>query len=587
MIFGKYINQFYKKYFFHYLFGILFLILVNVIQLYIPEITGSITRKYDNGTLTQTYLYFSVLWIVLIAFGLFIGRFAWRKLLFNGAINIQGDLRKMMFNKTQQLDQKFYQDNKVGGIMSYYTNDLDVLNQCFGFGTVMLVDALVLSVLTLVKMFRLNVILTLICLIPMAVLAVSAYFIDNKIEAIFEKRQKSYEKMTDYVQEMFVGIRVIKAFARTKDESKFFKTVNKDTKDYDISLVKVNTFLNTAISILIELMIALGLLVGGLIIYNAFIGKIDSNFSRGDLYEFNGYFNTIIWPMMALGQIIALRSRAKTSLKRITKFLDENVDLIDNKTYQFKDKIEGDIEFKHLSYRYEKQNVLALDDVSFKINKGEIVGIVGRIGSGKTTLVSTLIRLDNYSKGTIFIDGIDIMDLSINQLRDNVAFVFQDNYLFSQTIKDNIAFSNPSLSQEEVEKAARFASIDDDIKDFIDGYRTLLGERGVTISGGQKQRLAIARAIIKDSPIMVLDDSLSAVDLKTEKTILKNIVEERKNKTTLIVASRVSTVMDLDKIIVLNEGKVEAIGNHKTLMKESKTYFHMVKLQTLEDEIKE
>ena len=548
MIFGKYINQFYKKYFFHYLFGILFLILVNVIQLYIPEITGSITREYDNGTLTQTYLYFSVLWIVLIAFGLFIGRFAWRKLLFNGAINIQGDLRKMMFNKTQQLDQKFYQDNKVGGIMSYYTNDLDVLNQCFGFGTVMLVDALVLSVLTLVKMFRLNVILTLICLIPMAVLAVSAYFIDNKIEAIFEKRQKSYEKMTDYVQEMFVGIRVIKAFARTKDESKFFKTVNKDTKDYDISLVKVNTFLNTAISILIELMIALGLLVGGLIIYNAFIGKIDSNFSRGDLYEFNGYFNTIIWPMMALGQIIALRSRAKTSLKRI---------------------------------------ILALDDVSFKINKGEIVGIVGRIGSGKTSLVSTLIRLDNYPKGTIFIDGIDIMDLSINQLRDNVAFVFQDNYLFSQTIKDNIAFSNPSLSQEEVEKAARFASIDDDIKDFIDGYRTLLGERGVTISGGQKQRLAIARAIIKDSPIMVLDDSLSAVDLKTEKTILKNIVEERKNKTTLIVASRVSTVMDLDKIIVLNEGKVEAIGNHKTLMKESKTYFHMVKLQTLEDEIKE
>ena len=334
-------------------------------------------------------------------------------------------------------------------------------------------------------------------------------------------------------------------------------------------------------------MIALGLLVGGLIIYNAFIGKIDSNFSRGDLYEFNGYFNTIIWPMMALGQIIALRSRAKTSLKRITKFLDENVDLIDNKTYQFKDKIEGDIEFKHLSYRYEKQNILALDDVSFKINKGEIVGIVGRIGSGKTSLVSTLIRLDNYPKGTIFIDGIDIMDLSINQLRDNVAFVFQDNYLFSQTIKDNIAFSNPSLSQEEVEKAARFASIDDDIKDFIDGYRTLLGERGVTISGGQKQRLAIARAIIKDSPIMVLDDSLSAVDLKTEKTILKNIVEERKNKTTLIVASRVSTVMDLDKIIVLNEGKVEAIGNHKTLMKESKTYFHMVKLQTLEDEIKE
>lgn len=583
MIFGKYINRFYKKYFFHFFIGIVFLAFVNVVQLFVPEVIANITRSYDEGKLTTQYLTINCIYIVLIAFGMLIGRFIWRTFILSGAINIQSDLRLEMFSKNEKLSQNYYKNNKVGGIMSYYTNDLDTINQSFGWGTVMLVDAFFLSILTLIKMFQVNVILTLICLIPLAVLCVSAYFIDKKIEEIFLQRQNAFERMSDYTQEMFAGLRVIKAFVREIAEAKAFKKVNLNTKNKDISLVRFSAMLDTLISLLIQGMIVIALFIGGLFIYYTFVGTWNIKFSRADLFEFNGYFNTIIWPMIALGQIISLRSRAKTSLKRITALLDADEDVKDGEV-SYLPEIKGQIEFRHFSYKYSDGEE-ALHDISLTIEAGERVGIVGKIGSGKSTLASVLLRLDNYDRDEIFIDGQDIMTIPLRQLRDNVAYVPQESFLFSTTIKDNICFSDITLSDEEAIEAAEFADVHGNIVDFVEGYRTLVGERGVTLSGGQKQRIAIARAYIKRSPIMVLDDSVSAVDVKTEEKILSNLREKRKGMTTIVVASRVSTVEHLDKIIVLNNGYLEAYGTHEYLLQNSPTYSNMVRLQSLENEL--
>lgn len=583
MIFGKYINRFYKKYFFHFFIGIVFLAFVNVIQLFVPEVIANITRSYDEGKLTTQYLTINCIYIVLIAFGMLIGRFIWRTFILSGAINIQSDLRLEMFSKNEKLSQNYYKNNKVGGIMSYYTNDLDTINQSFGWGTVMLVDAFFLSILTLIKMFQVNVILTLICLIPLAVLCVSAYFIDKKIEEIFLQRQNAFERMSDYTQEMFTGLRVIKAFVREIAEAKAFKKVNLNTKNKDISLVRFSAMLDTLISLLIQEMIVIALFIGGLFIYYTFVGTWNIKFSRADLFEFNGYFNTIIWPMIALGQIISLRSRAKTSLKRITALLDADEDVKDGEV-SYLPEIKGQIEFRHFSYKYSDGEE-ALHDISLTIEAGERVGIVGKIGSGKSTLASVLLRLDNYDRDEIFIDGQDIMTIPLRQLRDNIAYVPQESFLFSTTIKDNICFSDITLSDEEAIEAAEFADVHGNIVDFVEGYRTLVGERGVTLSGGQKQRIAIARAYIKRSPIMVLDDSVSAVDVKTEEKILSNLREKRKGMTTIVVASRVSTVEHLDKIIVLNNGYLEAYGTHEYLLQNSPTYSNMVRLQSLENEL--
>lgn len=585
MLFGKYVNRFYKKYFWNFFVGIIFLVLIDIIQLYVPELISLLSTIYDEGNLTLDKINETALYIFLIAIFMFTGRFIWRVSILSGAFNITADLRADMFSKNEKLSQKYYQENKVGAIMAYYTNDLDTIQEAFGWGTVMLVDAVFLSALSFYKMMRVNWKLGLICLIPLLLLCVAAYFIDKKMEDIYQKRQKSFENMSDYSQEIFTGLRVIKAFVREKREAIRFKEVNEDNRKRDLELIKFSTILDTVFHVLMEGMIVVGLAFGGYFVFQTVMGYFDHNFTRADVIEFNGYFNAIIWPMVALGQIVALISRAKTSLKRITSLLDEEETVKEENNPVILKNPEGKITFKQFSYSYPNNKNTVLENISLQINPGEIIGIVGKIGSGKSTLVSTLLRLDNFKNGTLFIDDVDIMDLSIKQMRDLVSFVPQDNFLFSTNVKNNIAFSEKELTDEEIIEAAKFADVDGNIKDFIDGYLTIVGERGVTLSGGQKQRIAIARAYIKKAPIMVLDDSVSAVDIKTEEQILNNIKEKRQGLTTIIVASRVSTVMNLDRIIVLNDGQVEAFGTHEELMRESKTYQNMVELQRLRNEL--
>lgn len=588
MVFGKYVNKFYKKYFWHFFFGILTVIFVDYIQLFIPAITGRIIDSITNGGISEgnwQFLIEQIIYIALVGLGMFVGRFLWRICIFGEAVLVQSDLRFDMFEKTEKLSQRYYKVNKTGAILSYFSNDLETIEESFGFGIVQMIDGVFLLVMSLVKMFKLQGVLTLLLLIPVVLLGLCAFFVDKLMEKKYEKRQKAFEDMSDYAQENFTGIRVIKAFVKERKELKQFAKEAKKNKDTNIEYVKVSSLLEVLFNALIYVIFGIILLGGSYLVYlNIKSGGVEG-ITIGSLIEFIGYADTLIWPIFALAGTINLIARARTSLKRISNLLDEKVEIVDDKVVCPTD-LKGEIEFKNFNFAYpDDENTLILKDVNIKIKAGETIGIVGKIGSGKSTLVNMLFRLYNVEDNTLFIDGYDIMHLPIRMVRDTIGYCPQDNFLFSDSIRNNIAFSNPDMSLEEVEKAAEFSDVRSNIEEFKDKYETLIGEKGVSLSGGQKQRISIARAIVKDPKILVLDDSVSAVDVKTEETILHNIQKNRKGKTTILIASRVSTVKALDKIIVMNDGKVEAFGTHEECLKNSKTYTRMVELQSLEKEM--
>lgn len=588
MVFGKYVNKFYKKYFWHFFFGILTVIFVDYIQLFIPAITGRIIDSITNGGISEgnwQFLIEQIIYIALVGLGMFVGRFLWRICIFGEAVLVQSDLRFDMFEKTEKLSQRYYKVNKTGAILSYFSNDLETIEESFGFGIVQMIDGVFLLVMSLIKMFKLQGVLTLLLLIPVVLLGLCAFFVDKLMEKKYEKRQKAFEDMSDYAQENFTGIRVIKAFVKERKELKQFAKEAKKNKDTNIEYVKVSSLLEVLFDALIYVIFGIILLGGSYLVYLNIKSSGVKGITIGSLIEFIGYADTLIWPIFALAGTINLIARARTSLKRISNLLDEKVEIVDDKVVCPTD-LKGEIEFKNFNFAYpDDENTLILKDVNIKIKAGETIGIVGKIGSGKSTLVNMLFRLYNVEDNTLFIDGYDIMHLPIRMVRDTIGYCPQDNFLFSDSIRNNIAFSNPDMSLEEVEKAAEFADVRSNIEEFKDKYETLIGEKGVSLSGGQKQRISIARAIVKDPKILVLDDSVSAVDVKTEETILHNIQKDRKGKTTILIASRVSTVKALDKIIVMNDGKVEAFGTHEECLKNSKTYTRMVELQSLEKEM--
>lgn len=596
MVFGKHVNKFYKKYFWYFFFGILFLIFVDVIQVFIPKLSGNIADNVIDKNLAGTIfgiesnyanLIKDILLIFLIGIGMFIGRYCWRILIFGESVKVQADLRKDMFEKCEELSQRYYKANKTGAILSYFSNDLETIEEAFGFGIVQLVDGIFLLIISLVGMFLIDWVLTLILLIPLVILCVFAVTIDRIMEAKWGKRQKAFEDLSDFAQENFTGIRVIKAFVKERKELKQFSKVAKSNQDTNIEFAKTSAMLDVVFEILIYFVFGLILLGGSYLVYLHIKSGGDPKvgISVGQLITFIGLADTIIWPVFALAGTINLIARAKASLKRISALLDEEIEIKDLDIITHVD-YQGKIEFKHFNFAYpDDPNTLILKDISLKINAGETVGIVGKIGSGKSTLVNMLFRLYNVNEGTLFIDDIDIMHLPIKEIRENIGYCPQDNFLFSDTIKNNIAFSNENMELSEVKEAAKFSSVDDNIEGFKDKYDTLIGEKGVSLSGGQKQRISISRAIIKDPKILILDDSVSAVDVKTEETILSNIKNIRKGKTTLIIASRVSTVQHLDKILVLRDGQVDAFGTHEECLAKSKIYARMVELQLLEKEM--
>lgn len=602
MLFGKYINKYYVKYGVMFLIGIVALIIVDVAQLFIPRFLGDIVDILNNndsfadGILKKEFveqIILTSIYVVIIGIIMFGGRMLWRFTILRSSRNIESDLREEMFFKATRLSQRFYHENKVGNVLNTFTTDLDMMHEFFGFGTITLIDATFMTFLTIIIMFVKSWILTLIALIPCVGIVIWGFLAEKWMTIKWDERQKETDRLYDFSQETFTGIRVIKAFVKETQQLHTFAKIARKNQDVNVDFAKLSILFDIFISIIIAVIMSLILGFGSWLVYQGVTGEPFSifnyklNFSGGDLIEFVGYFETLIWPLMAMGQIFTQRSRAKASLQRITTFLDEKEEITNNQNAIILDKLQGKIEFKNFSFKYPDGSDKSLENINLIIENGQNIGIVGKIGSGKTTLVNSLLRLYNVEAGTLFIDDVDIMNLNIKFLRENIAFVPQDNFLFSDKIRNNIAFSDCEIEQEIIEDAAMFADVHSNIADFKDGYNTISGERGVTLSGGQKQRISIARAYIKDAPIMIMDDSVSAVDTKTERNILDNIKRERKGKTTIIVASRISTVKELDKILVLNNGEIEAFGTHDSLLKTSIVYRRMVELQQLEDEIKE
>ena len=590
MIFGKYINRYYLKYAWILLVGLAALVLVDYFQLEVPELYRMVVNGINTGVVETTegtvpfdldFLLDEIcLPLIIIILVMVVGRFTWRICFFGTGIRVETSIRDRMFDHCKDLSAQYYQVNKVGNLMSLFTNDLETIQECFGSGIMMMCDAAFLGILTVVKMWRMDVGLTLLALIPMALLLASGIIVGKYMTKKWETRQAAFSDLSDFSQESFSGIAVIKAFVKETKELLAFRCLNKRNEEVNVSYTKASTLLNITVTLFVESVICIILGYGGYLVYQG-------QFDAGQLVEYIGYFTAMVWPVMAVSQLIEMTSRGKASLNRVSELLDAKQDVVDKPDVEDVKDIEGRIEFRHLTFRYPDGEFDVLKDVSFTIEPGENVGLVGKTGSGKTTIVDLILRTYNVPDGTVFLDGHDVNTIPIRDVRAAAAYVPQDNFLFSDTIENNIAFAyegEKAAEAEAAEEAARLAAVHDNIVDFKDKYMTMLGERGVTVSGGQKQRISIARALMKHAKILILDDSVSAVDTKTEQEILTNLKKNRAGLTTILIAHRISTVEDMDKIVFIDDGRVVDVGTHDELVLRCPDYKKMVDLQKLEDE---
>lgn len=587
MIFGRHINKYYIRYAPLLLLGLISLVAVDYLQMCIPRlyqmVINGINMGYVDyeGTMVAFDMDFlldricmPLVWIIMV---MVVGRFLWRATFFGAAIRVENGLRNEMFDHAKNLSREYYQVNKVGNLMSLFTNDLDTVQECYGWGIMMFADTVLLGGLAIFRMWGMDHTLTILSLIPMTLLLAAATVVGKYMMDKWEIRQEAFSKMSDFSQESFSGIAVIKAFVKEAKELMAFKKLNLENEKANIDHTKASVLLRILVIMFVESVVCIILGYGGYLVY---LGR----FNAGQLVEFIGYFDAIIWPVMAVSELIDMTSRGAASLKRIGELLDAPVDVKDREGAVPLRNVRGDIEFRDLTFRYPDGEFNVLENVSFTIRAGENVGLVGKTGSGKTTIVDLILRTYNVPDGKLFIDGQDVNDVTICSVRANCAYVPQDNFLFSDTIENNIAFGLKNYGQEAVFHAARMADVDSNIREFGDGYQTVLGERGVTVSGGQKQRISIARALMKNAPILILDDSVSAVDTKTETAILGNLQETRAGKTTILIAHRISTIEKMDKILFVDDGRVTACGTHTELYETCPAYRKMVDLQKLEEE---
>ena len=587
MILGKHINRYYLRFAPMLLLGLLALVGVDYLQLEIPALYGMVVDGMNSGYVMvdgvkhifdmNFVLDVICMPMVRVIILIIIGRFLWRICFFGSAVKLEEDLRNRMFAHAQQLSREYYQVNKVGDLMSFFTNDLDTVQECFGWGVMMFFDAVMLGIMALSKMWRMNPVLTLLSLIPMGFLLASATIVGKSLAKKWDARQEAYSRLSDFSQESFSGIAVIKAFVKEGKELWSFKKLNRENEETNLAHTKASVLFRVMVTMFVESVICIILGYGGYLVHEGVL-------KAGQLLEFTGYFNSVIWPIMAVSELIDMSSRGKASLARISELLDAEVTVKDDADAQTLENVRGQIEFRNLTFRYPDGEFDALEDISFVIEPGEQIGLVGKTGSGKTTLVDLILRTYNVPDGTLFIDGHDVNDVKIRDLREACAYVPQDNFLFSDTIENNIAFGVDSRKIASVQHAAVLADVDSNIKEFSKGYGTVLGERGVTVSGGQKQRISIARALMKDAPILILDDSVSAVDTKTERTILENLRATRNGKTTILIAHRISTIESMDKVLFIENGRLAAFGKHEDLYANCKEYRKMVDLQKLEEE---
>ncbi len=587
MIFGKHINRYYLRYLPMLLLGLLALIGVDYLQLIIPELYQQVIDGMFSGTVPvdgvqvpfgMDFLLERICMpMVGVIVSIVVGRFIWRVCFFGASILLEENLRNRMFDHARLLSREYYQVNKVGDLMSLFTNDLDTVQECFGWGVMMFCDAIFMGLLAVGKMWQMDGFLTVLTLIPMGFLLASATVVGRYMSKKWDIRQAAFSKLSDFAQESFSGIAVLKAFVKEARELMAFKKLNVENEKANIDHTKISVLMRILVTLFVESVVCVILGYGGYLVYH-------DRFSAGQLVEFISYFNSVIWPIMAVSELIDMTSRGRASLNRVGRLLDAQVTVTDRPGVRELKNVRGDIELRNLTFRYPDGEFNALENICCTIHAGEQIGLVGKTGAGKTTLADLLLRTYNVPDGTLFLDGQDVNRVAIRDVRAACAYVPQDNFLFSDTIGRNIAFGVEGLDAEDIRRAARLADVDDNISEFPLGYETVLGERGVTVSGGQKQRISIARALLKDSPVLILDDSVSAVDTKTERTILKNLRQLRRGKTTILIAHRISTIEQMDRILFLDDGRMVDMGSHAELLSRCPDYRKMVELQKLEEE---
>lgn len=587
-----YLNKFFYKYRWRLIPGILFVILSNifgvlpaqVIQISFDLVSENIAiYRLFNGFERQTVVN-EIFGHTLMLFGLIvltlallrgIFLFFMRQTIILMSRHIEYDVKNEIYNHYQQLSMAFYRRNNTGDLMNRVTEDVSRVRMYLGPAIMYTINTIVLFIMIVSFMFSVNVKLTLYALLPLPLLAITIYYVNNMINNRSERIQEQLSALSNFVQETFSGIRVIKSYVREEDVRDKFDVESENYKTHSMALVQVQALFFPLILLLVGLSTILTVYIGGIEVINGTI-------SSGNIAEFIVYVTQLTFPVMSLGWVTSLIQRAAASQKRINEFLHTQPEIISGMTEP--SSLNGRIEFKNVSFTYPDTGIEALKNVSFEVKPGEFLAIIGRTGSGKSTIANLLMRMYDTNSGDILIDGKPVGDLDLNSFRHQVGFVPQEVFLFSDTIRNNIAFGIPNPGDESIKNAAKNADVYQNIKGFEKGFDTLIGERGITLSGGQKQRLAIARAIIKEPQILIFDDCLSAVDTRTEEQILNNLGSIMKDRTSILIAHRVSTIKNADKILVINEGKIMEQGSHKTLMSEKGIYFELYQKQLLEEQ---
>lgn len=588
------INKYFWKYRWRLFLGILFVSISNLFAIYPAQVIRKAldtvleaTKNYKlAGEGVESKLIYSELTEQLLIFAALVLGFAILKgfFLFTTRMTIivmsrliEYDMKNAIFEQYQNLELAFYRKNNTGDLMNRISDDVSKVRMYFGPAIMYTINLVVLFTFVITAMLNVNVELTVYVLTPLPLLSIGIYYVSNIINKKSEVIQRQLSAINTYVQEAFSGIRVIKAYNQQLDKEAYFKNELEDYKNKNLDLVKVNAVFMPLMTLLIGVSTIMTIFIGGRL-------AMDGQISMGNIAEFVIYVNMLTWPVASLGWVTSLVQRAAASQERINEFMDTKASIVNPSKEQM--EINGNIEFKNVSFTYPDSGIKALQNISLKINAGESVAILGRTGAGKSSLASLVSRLYDPDNGSILIDGKDIKTLNLDILRKSVGYVPQDVFLFSETIAENIAFGTQlDISREEIEQAAKNAEIYDNIKGFPKGFETKLGERGITISGGQKQRISIARAIVGKPHILIFDDCLSAVDTETEKGIINNLTSVMKDKTTLIISHRVSSVAHCDQIFVLDDGKVLEQGTHESLLKnESTAYAELYRKQLTEEQ---
>ncbi len=580
----KFALKYIARHWWQYVLGIAALYMVDWVNVYVPEFTGRIIDGLEGGTLDMSGA-MKIVWMIAgMGLAIALGRFGWRFFIFGAARSIEREVRGDMYGHLSKLSMRYFNQHKTGDLMAHFTNDLMSVRMLLGMTVITAFDATVMLVLVLLNMIQyVSPKLTVVAIIPLLVITVGDFFYGKVMHKRFKAKQEAFSSLTDQVQESISGIRVIKAFVQERKELYAFAASAGNAKEKNLNVVRLHALMMPVMDLIIGTSTLLTLLYGG---YLAIHGEI----TVGQFVAFNSYVGMLVWPMMAVGECITSISQGLASLGRIHHIFEEEPEIVDGpQTNHDVTSLKGEIRLNHLTFAYpDMPEVTVLEDVSVTVKPGETLAILGRTGSGKSTVPSLLVRLYDVADGMITIDGHDLKSIPLGVLRENIACVPQDNFLFSDTLQNNIAFGSTDKTLESVIHAAELACIHDNIAAFPEQYATVVGERGVTLSGGQKQRSSIARALMKDSPILILDDALSAVDTDTERKILDNLKSVRSaERTTIIVAHRISTIQDADHILVLSDGKVAEYGTHEELLKNAGLYKSLFDKQQLEKQLHE